>query len=145
MESIITRKYGINFIDARTVVTEARLNLKILGYPNDEEERLLIAEASRLFEQHPEEVRQRMQAQRISLESCTKSSHGSEQSETSSVLDGSAGGYYHDDENSSFPSGVSYYGPTALSPPPPSTLKRRRSTGTLKKKRRGLRGRGGRV
>ena len=138
IEAIITRKFGINFIDARTLVTESRLNLKILGYPNEEEERLLIDEASRLFAQHPEETRQRMQAQRISLESCTKTSNGSAQSETSSVAD--VEGYYcNNDDASSFADGGSYYGPTALSPPPPSAIKRRRSTGTLKKKRRGMR------
>ena len=52
VESIITRELDIRFIDARSLTTEAKLNLGIEGYvANDEQRDALVAEATRIFQE----------------------------------------------------------------------------------------------
>ena len=78
MESILQRKLGINFIDARTILTEARMNLNLnprgVGYfvvssCQEEERDMIIDEACKIFfQQYSAQKRYSMQAQRVSLE-----------------------------------------------------------------------------
>lgn len=50
VESVLRRQLGITFIDARSMVTKAKLNLNILGYPSEEERDLIIEEALRIYD-----------------------------------------------------------------------------------------------
>eukprot|EP00339_Tiarina_fusa_P028525 CAMPEP_0117047066 /NCGR_PEP_ID=MMETSP0472-20121206/32534_1 /TAXON_ID=693140 ORGANISM="Tiarina fusus, Strain LIS" /NCGR_SAMPLE_ID=MMETSP0472 /ASSEMBLY_ACC=CAM_ASM_000603 /LENGTH=129 /DNA_ID=CAMNT_0004759639 /DNA_START=110 /DNA_END=499 /DNA_ORIENTATION=+ len=49
VEHYLTRELDIRFIDARSIATEARINLGNYGYPTEEEERLIREEACRIF------------------------------------------------------------------------------------------------
>lgn len=73
IESILTRRLGITFIDARTVATEAKLNLGIHGYPTPEEKALLVDEAERIFGLYPARVRYEMLAHRDYLDDMRES------------------------------------------------------------------------
>ena len=53
VESIITRRLGITFIDARSISTEAKLSLGISGYPSQCQIEDLVEEAVRIFETKP--------------------------------------------------------------------------------------------
>ena len=51
VESILSRKLGITFIDARSIVTKAKLNLGLFGYPSIEERSCLIDESLRIYDE----------------------------------------------------------------------------------------------
>jgi hypothetical protein len=51
VESTLCRVLNIRFIDARGLVTEAKLNMGILGYHDETLEESLVAEATRLYEE----------------------------------------------------------------------------------------------
>lgn len=57
VESVLTRQLGITFIDARSISTQAKLNLGIHGYPTPEQKSALINEASRIFDLYGADVR----------------------------------------------------------------------------------------
>jgi hypothetical protein len=76
IEAALTCQFGITFIDARALATEAKLNLKITGYPSKKEREDLIKEASRIYGKQPGNVRKACQQRRMSLES-VKSASGS--------------------------------------------------------------------
>ena len=77
VEATLTRKFGIIFIDARTLTTSARLNLGIHHYPSEEEKMLLIDEASRLFSLHPKDQQHAMQIERVILDTSKRSTMSS--------------------------------------------------------------------
>jgi len=90
VESILTRMYSINFIDARTIVNEAKLSLNIDGYPNQEQKSIIIAQASDIFENKYSLSRQKLlQSRRRKLDFMKLESCGN--SETGSVLEQSNG------------------------------------------------------
>ena len=73
IESLLTRKYDITFIDARYIAKEAQANLEITGYPTEEQKQLILSEASRMFEeQYSDEIRSCMAVRRNNLD-CAKS------------------------------------------------------------------------
>ena len=74
VEAILTRKFGITFIDARQVANEAKLALDIQGYPTAAQRAKIINHAMRIFHTQPCEVTQAMQARRTSLQSVMSSS-----------------------------------------------------------------------
>jgi hypothetical protein len=76
IEAALTREFGITFIDARSLATEAKLSLNITGYPSKQEREDLIKEAARIHEKRPENVRKACQNRRMLLES-VKSASGS--------------------------------------------------------------------
>jgi hypothetical protein len=83
-EATLTRKFSINFIDARSIVTEAKLSLNIFGYPTRAQKELVIAEASKIFESYPETVRGSMKTDRNLLEDA-KMNNSSSASNGSSI------------------------------------------------------------
>lgn len=54
LESKVTQEFNIKFMDARELVTEARLNLNIHSYPNSDQKQLILDEARRLYHSIPE-------------------------------------------------------------------------------------------
>mmetsp|Transcript_21713 Transcript_21713/g.33212 ORF Transcript_21713/g.33212 Transcript_21713/m.33212 type:complete len:137 (-) Transcript_21713:141-551(-) len=69
VEHTITRELNIRFIDARSIATQARINLGYYGYPNKEEEELIQEEACRIFHcDFSEEDRYTMSQLRTDLE-----------------------------------------------------------------------------
>jgi hypothetical protein len=56
VESLLTRELEIRFIDARAIVTEAKLKLGIDGYHREDQEELLVGEAMAIFNSRPLEV-----------------------------------------------------------------------------------------
>ena len=57
IEGTLTRKLGIRFIDARSLATQAKINLDIFTYPSAEQERKIIEEAVIIFESKSAEDR----------------------------------------------------------------------------------------
>lgn len=49
IESFLTRELDLRFIDARTIATEARVSLGILGYPSSDQIAQVREEAIRIF------------------------------------------------------------------------------------------------
>ena len=68
IESILTRELELRFIDARALATEARVSLGIHGYPTQEEEQQVVAEAVSIFERRPSESRRAMQSLKYDLD-----------------------------------------------------------------------------
>ena len=68
IESILTRELELRFIDARALATEARVSLGIQGYPTQEQEQQVIAEAVSIFERRPTETRRAMQSLKYDLD-----------------------------------------------------------------------------
>jgi hypothetical protein len=60
VESILTRELDIRFIDARKIVTEAKISLGMHGYPSKDQESELREEAIKIFQQRPEEAQTTM-------------------------------------------------------------------------------------
>lgn len=60
VESILTRELAVRFIDARNIVTEAKVNLGIMGYPTQQEQEEIRAESLRLFHEKSHESRAAM-------------------------------------------------------------------------------------
>ena len=84
VESVLTRRLGITFIDARAITTEARLALDIHHYPSESEKEMLVEEALKIYEQTTEETRDEM---RSNLESLEQSKHYGGISTSSMTLD----------------------------------------------------------
>jgi hypothetical protein len=80
IEATLTRAFGINFIDATALATEAKLNLGITCYPTKAQKERLDLEASRLYDQQLETIRRRYQQRRMLLESAKSSSEFPESS-----------------------------------------------------------------
>ena len=75
VESQLTRRLGITFLDARALATEAKLNQGITGYPNKAQVDDLIEEAIRIFRNEPEEYQTACQEKRNSLDNAKNSMH----------------------------------------------------------------------
>ena len=95
IESMLTRELEIRFIDARSIATEAKLNLGIDGYPSEDQLRTIQEEAIRIFAQEKTE-RERMgmrilntRLNSIKSSSSSSSSSGSDsEEETASSVGG---------------------------------------------------------
>ena len=74
VESILTRKLGITFLlDARTLANEAKLALRLEGYPTEAQKLVLVQESERLFAKNTSVDKQfEMQQRRSSLEMAKK-------------------------------------------------------------------------
>eukprot|EP00538_Stauroneis_constricta_P014293 CAMPEP_0119551006 /NCGR_PEP_ID=MMETSP1352-20130426/4410_1 /TAXON_ID=265584 /ORGANISM="Stauroneis constricta, Strain CCMP1120" /LENGTH=125 /DNA_ID=CAMNT_0007597011 /DNA_START=96 /DNA_END=473 /DNA_ORIENTATION=+ len=80
IEAIITRALEVRFIDARTLATEAKLNLNITGYPSKEQEQQILREAISLFVSKSLESQREMKKQAEILETATKAFYDSDHS-----------------------------------------------------------------
>ena len=60
-EISITRKLQLTYIDARSLINEARITLGIIGYLNDDQRALVEEEAIKIFHSKPRQERQRLQ------------------------------------------------------------------------------------
>ncbi len=60
VESYLTRELDIRFIDARSIVNEAKVSLGIVGYPLEEQEKLLMDEAIKIYGGHNVDVQTHM-------------------------------------------------------------------------------------
>jgi hypothetical protein len=69
VESYLTRELDIRFIDARNIVTEAKVSLGIRGYPSKDQLKELTLESMRLFEIRPEAQKTSMRRMSSDLES----------------------------------------------------------------------------
>ena len=76
VESFLTRALDVRFVDARSMVTEARLGLGIDGYPTQDQLCELREEALRIFHSKTEHDRRSMLRQNSDLEAA-KISQGS--------------------------------------------------------------------
>ena len=56
VESSVSRELEIRFIDAKAIVTDAKLNLGIEGYPSERQARYLQTEAIRIFVEEKSET-----------------------------------------------------------------------------------------
>jgi hypothetical protein len=68
VESLLTRELEIRFIDARSIVTEAKVSLGIHGYPSKDQESKVREEAIKIFRQRPEETQTTMRRLSTDLE-----------------------------------------------------------------------------
>ena len=87
IEAVLTRKYGITFIDARAIANEAKLTLNIHGYPTPAQKAKVINEAAKIFESQPEGIRLSMESQKDALDMFKEgaSIHSSRRSSSSEV------------------------------------------------------------
>ena len=82
VESFLTRKLDIRFIDARSIVNEAKVGLGIHGYPTKDQEVSIRKEACRIFCERSEANKDTMRRLSASLEAI-KIPSGSMSSDTS--------------------------------------------------------------
>ena len=68
IETMLSNKLGITYIDARSICVEAKLSLGVTGYPTQEQKELLLEEGVRLYEERPLRVREAMKSNRQSLD-----------------------------------------------------------------------------
>ena len=105
VESIITRELDIRFIDARSLTTEAKLNLGIEGYvATDEQRDALVAEATRIFqEERPVGQKAAMKVLNSRLNAIKSSSDHSSSAfscaSSSAAFDGESGEFSLDSTN----------------------------------------------
>jgi hypothetical protein len=69
VESYLTRELDIRFLDARNIVTEAKVSLGIQGYPSKDQLKELKLESMRLFAIIPESQKTSMRRMSSDLES----------------------------------------------------------------------------
>ena len=69
IEAVLTRELEITFIHARKLVTEAKLELGVKGYPNEKQEEELIIRSKNMFEALSEKDRIMMRRIKIGLDS----------------------------------------------------------------------------
>ena len=60
VESVLTRQLGITFIDARSIATQAKLNLGFTCYLSSDQNSAVIDEATRIFGEYSANVRYNM-------------------------------------------------------------------------------------
>jgi hypothetical protein len=72
IETFLTRKLEIRFIDARNLATEAKVGMGIVGYAAPEQEHYLIEEAVKIFEKFPDESKMAMRRLKTDLDAVTK-------------------------------------------------------------------------
>jgi hypothetical protein len=68
VESLLTRELEIRFIDARNIVTEAKVSLGIHGYPSKRQAIEVREESIKIFRQRPEETQTAMRRLSADLE-----------------------------------------------------------------------------
>jgi hypothetical protein len=113
IESLLTRELDIRFIDARFIVTEAKLNLGMQGYTHPGQRQDLHREALRIFEEErPSRVWSSLWRMNQTLEHA-KSSNCTRRSSLGASYSSSSGGY--DVDSSSKKSGHYYESSSARS------------------------------
>ena len=85
VEAYLTRELDIRFIDARSMVNEAKISLGIQGYPTLKQNMQVGREAIKIFEERPISAKRGMRRLKVDLEG-VKSAGGS--SSEFKVLDG---------------------------------------------------------
>jgi hypothetical protein len=68
VEAYLTRELDIRFIDARSMVNEAKISLGIQGYPTLKENMQVQREAIKIFEEHPVSAKRGMRRRKVDLE-----------------------------------------------------------------------------
>jgi predicted phage tail protein len=68
IEGLLTRELDIRFIDARSIVNEAKINMGIIGYPTAEQALKVQQEAIELFKAQSNEVKRTMRRLKEDLE-----------------------------------------------------------------------------
>jgi len=82
LESVLTRRYYLTFIDARKIITEAKLSLDINGYPSPAQRSLIISEAEKIFErEYSPSQREHLRHRKFDLDSA-KSDQGASDAES---------------------------------------------------------------
>jgi hypothetical protein len=76
VEAYLTRELDIRFIDARSMVNEAKISLGIQGYPTLKQNMQVQREAIKIFEEHPISAKRGMKRLKADLER-VKSAGGS--------------------------------------------------------------------
>jgi hypothetical protein len=76
VEAYLTRELDIRFIDARSMVNEAKISLGIQGYPTLKQNIQVQREAIKIFEEHPVNAKRGMRRRKVDLE-IVKSAVGS--------------------------------------------------------------------
>jgi hypothetical protein len=76
VEAYLTRELDIRFIDARSMVNEAKISLGIQGYPTLKENMQVQREAIKIFEEYPISAKRGMRRLKVDLER-VKSAGGS--------------------------------------------------------------------
>ena len=126
VEAILTRELKIRFIDARALVTEAKLILGITGYAQKEQENELIAEAIKVFQAKPKAEQASLQQANDDLESI-KSSHHSQGGRDDLSSSSHSSGSLNTSNHGKSPVQANRKGPLAklrsLSPIPPANRK----------------------
>lgn len=72
VEANLTRQLNIRFIDARTLCTEAKVSLGVEGHPADDQEVMLIQEATQIFARRPNEAKTAMRRLKSDLDAVTR-------------------------------------------------------------------------
>ena len=87
VETAICNECNIRFIDARTMITEAKLNLGIEGYHDESQSQRVIDEAKKIFFSKPEDYQTKMQLRNVTMEKLRQQSRQTvlERSSTSSL------------------------------------------------------------
>ena len=84
VESYLTRKFDIRFIDARCIANEAKVNLAIDGYPTKEQQMLIRREACKIFCDRSDISKDTMRRLSATLDEVIKINPGSSSSSYSS-------------------------------------------------------------
>jgi hypothetical protein len=77
VEAYLTRELDICFIDARSMVNEAKISLGIQGYPTLKENTQVQREAIKIFEEHPVSAKRGMRRRKVDLERVKRAAGGS--------------------------------------------------------------------
>ena len=100
IESFLTRELDIRFIDARSIATEAKINLGIHGYPTKDQQEAIQEEACRIFNSQPHDAQYAMRQLSADLQAAKFSSCGMSDAGSSCGND-DAGSFAESDELSS--------------------------------------------
>ena len=91
-ESFLIRELDIRFIDARRLCSEAKMNLGLMGYTGKDDEKNVIFEALKIFEEQADDVKDAMRHFKNDLDAIKEGNfHGRMQRRTSITLSSSTG------------------------------------------------------
>lgn len=76
IEASLTRDLNIRFIDAKEITNEARVRCGIQGYPTREQQRVIVSQALKIFEQKSEEEKACLRRMNADMELIIKGSRG---------------------------------------------------------------------
>ena len=106
IEAALTRELEIRFIDARNLVSEAKMKLGIIGYTCDTQEAELLQVATQLFHEQTDDKKSAMRRMKMSLDA-VKTQRQSSISETSKTDSDSRSGDDNDEWDEFFGENVS--------------------------------------